>query len=619
MLSYESMVHSRAITTAILSWLSARTQRITMPLTCICLALSISFFIQVQMAFRSFPCVDEVGHLPAGISHWAFSRFDLYRVNPPLPRMIATVGSKRDAGSFDWSLYSENNLRRPEFSIGISAVQTHKLSIVRLYYIPRLVMAVCCTSGLILFAYFIWQHLGAWASVVSTWLAALSPSIICNSAIVVPEPFIVLVQIFVTISLLNWFNSPTLSNAFFTGFSLGFALLVKSTFVAYALCIPFVFLPMLMLSRKRVHKRRSLLAQTFFIFCVAIFFINCFYMFEGSFTKWGSFHFCSKALGGVQDLGVKTGNRFTGIFSDLPIPLPRNYVYGLDFLKMEAERGYWSFLLGEWKFGSWFYYYAIALLAKTTEATILLSLLGICLLTFSLFSKALDSKSVVFWTVYTLPPVVGFILVSLQGGFGHHHRYVLFIYPVLFAVASFSVSNHFNKFLTSLSSCLASRIRVFINVAIAVCVILNTTSALYVYPFYTSYVNSFFGGTANGWRVLGFSNIDWGQDLLEVRDWVIANKDKTPIVMELDYFGLDGELLGIRSNMPPVLPRTASIDEVRKRISETQWWIISVKRLYNLPDQDGLEYLQQIEPVEKIAYCYHVYRIDPLPADETSN
>jgi len=64
---------------------------------------------------------------------------------------------------------------------------------------------------------------------------------------------------------------------------------------------------------------------------------------------------------------------------------------------------------------------------------------------------------------------------------------------------------------------------------------------------------------------------------------------------------------------PTYLPKGASIDELRSSISETQWWIISVKRLYNLPDEPGLEYLQQLEPVDKIAYAYHVYRIDPKP------
>ncbi len=32
---------------------------------------------------RHSPSNDEVGHLPAGLSHWYFGRFDLYCVNPP--------------------------------------------------------------------------------------------------------------------------------------------------------------------------------------------------------------------------------------------------------------------------------------------------------------------------------------------------------------------------------------------------------------------------------------------------------------------------------------------------------------------------------------------------------
>ena len=32
------------------------------------------------------PTVDEVAYLPAGLSHWQFGRFELYRANPPLVR-----------------------------------------------------------------------------------------------------------------------------------------------------------------------------------------------------------------------------------------------------------------------------------------------------------------------------------------------------------------------------------------------------------------------------------------------------------------------------------------------------------------------------------------------------
>lgn len=42
-------------------------------------------------AIRHSPVVDEVGHLPAGLSHWRLQRFDLYNVNPPLVRTLAAA------------------------------------------------------------------------------------------------------------------------------------------------------------------------------------------------------------------------------------------------------------------------------------------------------------------------------------------------------------------------------------------------------------------------------------------------------------------------------------------------------------------------------------------------
>ncbi len=69
-------------------------------------------------AYRHSPTIDEVGHLPAGISHWQFGRFDLYRVNPPLVRMLAAVPVILAAPEVDWTAYSEAPGARPQYYIG---------------------------------------------------------------------------------------------------------------------------------------------------------------------------------------------------------------------------------------------------------------------------------------------------------------------------------------------------------------------------------------------------------------------------------------------------------------------------------------------------------------------
>jgi len=53
--------------------------------------LVIHAVLLVWMAAEDSPVIDEVGHLPAGVSHWLTGNFDLYRVNPPLTRLIAAA------------------------------------------------------------------------------------------------------------------------------------------------------------------------------------------------------------------------------------------------------------------------------------------------------------------------------------------------------------------------------------------------------------------------------------------------------------------------------------------------------------------------------------------------
>src|SRR5258707_13717548 len=54
-------------------------------------ALAIDVVLLGWSALEHSPTWDEVGHLPAGVSHWRFQRFELYRVNPPLVRMVAAL------------------------------------------------------------------------------------------------------------------------------------------------------------------------------------------------------------------------------------------------------------------------------------------------------------------------------------------------------------------------------------------------------------------------------------------------------------------------------------------------------------------------------------------------
>ena len=53
--------------------------------------LSAHYAIAVLSLRRENPTIDEVNHLPAGITYWRTGSFKLYHHNPPLVKLIAAL------------------------------------------------------------------------------------------------------------------------------------------------------------------------------------------------------------------------------------------------------------------------------------------------------------------------------------------------------------------------------------------------------------------------------------------------------------------------------------------------------------------------------------------------
>lgn len=153
-------------------------------------ALCFLVVIHLSLCVRGivgFPSVDEVGHLPAGISHWRFARFDLYRVNPPLIRSFCT-SIVVDSDQFDWSDYSARPGLRPELDIGLKYLATKRLSVVRSYVLPRIVAVVLSVFGLLVGFYWLnqlFQH--SIVPVLFSLFWAFSPAILGNAPTICPD------------------------------------------------------------------------------------------------------------------------------------------------------------------------------------------------------------------------------------------------------------------------------------------------------------------------------------------------------------------------------------------------------------------------------------------------
>ncbi|MGH7137803.1 MAG: hypothetical protein ACREHD_18800, partial [Pirellulales bacterium] len=283
--------------------------------------------------------------------------------------------------------------------------------------------------------------------------------------------------------------------------------------------------------------------------------LNVAYGFEGSFKPLGQLPFVSHVLT-KENEAPATGrvNRFRDSWlGELPVPLPENYLLGIDQTKAEFEAGKRSYLHGRWKLGGWWYYYLYGLAVKVPLGTWGLFLFAIWMRVAAASPKSNvqcpkseDGSAVseaVTWreeVVLLAPAASVLVIVSSQAG-SNALRYVLPAFPFVFvwisSIASFpGVRRFIAAFCCRGAAVFAAQRRLslreraffrgakddihvdksphFMIVGLATLVMLmwSILSSLSVYPHCLAYFNALGGGPLRGHAHLVGSNIDWGQD-----------------------------------------------------------------------------------------------------------
>jgi hypothetical protein len=389
------------------------------------------------------------------------------------------------------------------------------------------------------------------------------------------------------------------------GLVLGLAQLCKFTLL--------VFYPLLLalwvvyrLPERKTMTRQDWLRQgkmVLLLLLLSVYVINCGYLFEGTFTRLKEFRFQTTLLTGssaLEDIPPDGANRFAGTWlGELPVPLPANFVQGIDRQRYDFERGLPSYLCGQWADHGWWYYYLAALAIKLPLGTW-------CLVGLSLAATIAGPRpSSASWRdeiVVLVPGLVLLILVSSQTGFSVHSRYAIPLLPFLFIWTSkagrlFEVRPSARK-----SPRLAT--------AVAAALAWSITSSLWAYPHSLSYFNELVGGPKHGAEHLLNSNIDWGQDLFHLKHWL----DEHPEV-SLDGLAYFGSYPAILAGIPetPFPPRGPAIppsdpdaagDELGPRPA---WYAVSVNHLYDRSAK--YRYFLRFKPVDMSGYSIYIYHI----------
>ena len=120
-----------------------------------------------------------------------------------------------------------------------------------------------------------------------------------------------------------------------------------------------------------------------------------------------------------------------------------------------------------------------------------------------------------------------------------------------------------------------------------------------------SYFNRAVGGPANGHRHLLDANIDWGQDLLRLKEWADDHREARPFYTALTSH-VPPEVTGIES-----IPVPASSGPATRAPG---WYAVSIDHLMGYPSDRGgpgpaFVTFQNQTPVAKIGYSIHIFHV----------
>jgi 4-amino-4-deoxy-L-arabinose transferase-like glycosyltransferase len=279
-----------------------------------------------------------------------------------------------------------------------------------------------------------------------------------------------------------------------------------------------------------------------------------------------------------------------GTLKGYPFPA-REYLNGLQAAKTLITGGRNSFLLGAYSSNGWWYYFAVAFAVKTPLPTLIL--IGA---SFVFVGRRGTWRS----TSHLIIPVVIYFAICLASPFDIGYRHLLPAIPCLFIFTS----------QLALIEWKTSQLR---TATFSAMVIWLTVGSVMTFPHYLAFFNEIAGGPDNGYKILVDSNLDWGQELIGLRNYMA--QQNIPSV-KLSYHGTaDPMAYGVVYEPLPSYPYNQwTSDTVPDMLLNppSGVYAISASNLQGLRfrNHDLYATFRQRQPDAIVGHCIFIYRIN---------
>jgi hypothetical protein len=540
--------------------------------------LAIHAWLAVSATINLGVTGDETVHLTGGYSYWRLNDYRLHPENGNLPQRWAALPLLISNPTLDPASRPELWRASDAWQIGQNFFFESGNSIDYALFCAR-TMAVTWSvaTGLLVFFWSrrLWGELGALFSLV---LYVVSPTTLAHGSLVTSDMCAAFWLLAATGAWWRLTERITFSRLVVSLASVGFAVVAKfssillvPTFAAIALWRLFKPGASIVVFGGRTRLRGTLRSK-FVLLGVAA----GAHLFAAWGIVWAFFGFRYSAF--ASDMPV-ANDFFASFASILPAEgigrwmflqateyqvLPEAFIQGLAYV-FYAARERPAFLAGEYGSTGWWWFFPFAFFVKSsiTELIVSLSLPAIAVFAW------LRNRAGLLNRVQPLVPLLAFAGIYLGASIFSHlnigQRHILPLYPVLFILGGSLIGkgkalvagaqSRFEKG-ESAHSAYAGSMRRWSGLSITelpvgvrglglakiIVLIILMGAAVFesarVRPDFLAYFNHLAGGPANGWRLLGDSSLDWGQNLPRLAAWLRVHRTGDERVY-LSNFGAD--------------------------------------------------------------------------------
>jgi len=551
--------------------------------------------------------MDEVAHLPAGYGY--LTQKDM-RLNPEHPPLIKDLGAL--------PLLFIKNIKFPseipawksdingQWNFGRYFLYNTGNPADKMILWGRMPMILI----LILLGFFIFKWakelFGNKAGLLALFLFSFSPTLLAHGRLVTTDVGAAAGVTVATYYFLKSLKSPVKKNIIIAGIVFGIAQLLKFSAV---LLVPFFGIIGLVWWLKKSGTFLQTIRTGFLVFLIGFLLIWPVYQFH-------TWNYPKDRQVSDTEFYLKDTPEFIKkpiIFaSDKPILRPYAlYLTGVSMVFQRVAGGNTTYFLGEVSNIGWRSYFPIVYLIKEPLAFHILTLIALLYAAWFIlrrFSKGGRIETIKNWLRLHFPEFSMLVFVgiywavSIQGNLNIGIRHLLPVFPFTILLVSGAVSNLLKEPFLKLKCFL-----------LAFLISWQAVSVISVFPHFLAYFNESVGGPESGYKYVVDSNLDWGQDLKGLKNWVEKNGIDT---IYLDYFG-GGDpqyYLGTKfspwwgSRNPKELPKGSYLAVSASFLQGGQG-----KKIPGLQAPEGYYlWLNEYSPVAKIGYSIFIYKIEEI-------